>query len=184
MFSFPNELFECFQFFHFLKFLIILKTLLSPFTLFFRVSKLITKFISCPAQLGTIKTFKVTEYWPKLLVLIKVKWLWNTGITFNLPQEMKCHSLRTTVISCLAIEAIVLHGLHTSPIQFLHLIWNPVILCNSISPFNYLTCSFSWVTTWYCTWTAHIHLTGFSFSFFFFPFYAIFALVWKQVIFI
>lgn len=141
----------------------------SPFTLFFRVSKLIITSISCPAQLGTIKTFKVTEYWPKLFVIIKVKWLWNTGIIFNLPQEMKGHSLRATLTSYLPIQAIVSYGLHTSPIQFVHLIWNPMILCNSISPFNYLTCPFSWVATWNFTWTAHIHLTVFLFflSFFF-----------------
>lgn len=86
---------------------------------------------------------------------------------------MKGHSLRTTVISHLTIQAIVLHGLHTSSIQFIHLIWNPVILCNSISPFNYLTCSFSWVVAWYCTWTAHICLTVFSgfVLFFFLSFY-------------
>lgn len=95
---------------------------------------------------------------------------WNAGIIFNLSQEMKGHSLRTTVISCLPIWAIVLYGLYPSPIQFVHLIWNPLILCNFISAFNYLTCSFSWVATWNCTESAYIPLKLFLLlhSFFFF----------------
>lgn len=97
-------------------------------------------------------------------------------------QEMKAHSLRTIVISCLPIPAIVLYGLRTSPIQFVQLIWNPVILYYSISPFHYLTCSFSWAATQCCTWTAHMHLT--CFLFLSFSFYIIFALVWKQIVFI
>lgn len=68
-----NALFESLKLFYLLKFLIILNALPYPLTLFFRVSKFAIMFICCPAQLDTIKTFKVIEYWPKLLVIIKVK---------------------------------------------------------------------------------------------------------------